>query len=119
MVVNIDGIFQYCVASAEGPSDEDKSGGPTVRLESQFVPETVLSKDECKEVISLMKQSPDKDTIKKKMTLTFVYHQQSSNILSDFQPFKDIKGLVITCHNFDIMTTELFFRQYMEIYWKS
>nr|XP_057907985.1 uncharacterized protein LOC131104634 isoform X1 [Doryrhamphus excisus] len=94
-------ISPYCLASAEGPSGEDMSGGPTVRRVSQFVPETVLSEDECKEAMSLMKHSADEDTVRKKMKLTFVHRrnmvlvpQQSSNILSDFPRFKDIRGLV-------------------------
>ncbi|XP_045079176.1 uncharacterized protein LOC123491654 isoform X2 [Coregonus clupeaformis] len=88
--------------SAKGSTGEDMSGGPTVRRESQFVPETALTDDECNKAISLMKHSADADTIKKKMELTFVYRrkmildpQQSSNILSEFPRFKDVKSLVI------------------------
>lgn len=91
----------YCVESAKGPSGDDMSGGPTVRRESDFVPETALSDDECKEAISLMKHSADEDTIKKIMKLTFVYRRnmildpkQSSDVLSDYPRFKDVKGLV-------------------------
>ncbi|XP_045073030.1 uncharacterized protein LOC123485962 [Coregonus clupeaformis] len=87
--------------SAKGSTGEDMSGGPTVRRESQFVPETALTDDECNKAISLMKHSADADTIKKKMELTFVYRrkmildpQQSSNILSEFPRFKDVKSLV-------------------------
>ncbi|KAM4529476.1 uncharacterized protein V3H82_007712 isoform 3-T3 [Fundulus diaphanus] len=86
--------------SAKG-SSEDVSGGPTVRRESEFVPETALTEDECNEAISLMKHSADEDIVKKKMKLTFEHRrnmvldpQQSSNILSEFPRFKDIKGLV-------------------------
>ncbi|KAK6324104.1 hypothetical protein J4Q44_G00064430 [Coregonus suidteri] len=85
----------------KGSTGEDMSGGPTVRRESQFVPETALTDDECNKAISLMKHSADADTIKKKMELTFVYRrkmildpQQSSNILSEFPRFKDVKSLV-------------------------
>ncbi|XP_061922957.1 uncharacterized protein LOC133662807 isoform X3 [Entelurus aequoreus] len=88
-------------ALAEGPSDEDKSGGPTVGQVTQFIPEIVLSEDECKEAMSLMKHSADVDMVIKKMKLTFAHRhnmvldpQQSSNILSYFPRFKDIKGLV-------------------------
>ncbi|XP_061909304.1 uncharacterized protein LOC133653718 isoform X3 [Entelurus aequoreus] len=88
-------------ALAEGPSDEDKSGGPTVGRVTQFIPEIVLSEDECKEAMSLMKHSADVDMVIKKMKLTFAHRhnmvldpQQSSNILSYFPRFKDIKGLV-------------------------
>ncbi|XP_036000032.1 uncharacterized protein LOC118564856 isoform X2 [Fundulus heteroclitus] len=86
--------------SAKG-SSEDVSGGPTVRRESEFVPETALTEEECNEAISLMKHSADEDIVKKKMKLTFEHRrnmvldpQQSSNILSEFPRFKDIKGLV-------------------------
>ena len=48
-----------------------------------------------------MKHSTDEDMVKKKMKLTFAYRRslvldsvQSSNILSDFPRFKDVKGLV-------------------------
>ncbi|XP_070819470.1 uncharacterized protein [Chaetodon trifascialis] len=89
-------------ATSKGASHEDGLGGPAGRREPQFVPETVLSEDECKEAIALMKHSADdEDTIKKKMKLTFdfrrnVIHdpQQSSNVLSVFPRFKDVKGLV-------------------------
>ncbi|XP_019209028.1 uncharacterized protein LOC102083163 isoform X4 [Oreochromis niloticus] len=88
-------------APGDGSSGEDQCGGPTVRRELQFVTENVLSEDECKEAISLMKHSADEDTVKKKMKLTFVYRHNmvldpllSSNILSVFPRFKDIKGLI-------------------------
>ncbi|XP_039880756.1 uncharacterized protein LOC120729287 isoform X2 [Simochromis diagramma] len=88
-------------APGDGSSGEDQCGGPTVRRELQFVTENVLSEDECKEAISLMKHSADEDTVKKKMKFTFVYRHNmvldpllSSNILSVFPRFKDIKGLI-------------------------
>ncbi|KAJ8362035.1 hypothetical protein AAFF_G00400220 [Aldrovandia affinis] len=88
-------------ASAAGASGEGMSGGPTVRRQCQFVPETALSEDECKEAISLMKHSADEDIVKNKMKLTFDYRrnmildpQQSCNILFEFPRFKDVKGLV-------------------------
>ncbi|XP_067379244.1 uncharacterized protein [Channa argus] len=88
-------------ASIEGPPFEGYSGGPTVRRDLQFVAEKVLSEDECKEAILLMKHSTDEDTVKKHMKLTFLNRrnmvldpQQSSNILSHFPRFKDIKGLI-------------------------
>ncbi|XP_076137860.1 uncharacterized protein LOC143121386 [Alosa pseudoharengus] len=87
--------------SAEGPSGKDISGGPTVRREPQYIPETSLSEDQCKEAISLMKHLTDEDTVMKKMKLTFAYRhnlvlnpQQSNNLLSDFPHFKDVKGLI-------------------------
>ncbi|KAL3973540.1 TIMELESS-interacting protein [Sarotherodon galilaeus] len=96
--VEIHNIVPNC---GDGSSSEDQCGGPTVRRELQFVTEKVLSEDECKDTISLMKHSADEDTLKKKMKLTFVYRHNmvldpllSSNILSVFPRFKDIKGLI-------------------------
>ncbi|KAJ8361971.1 hypothetical protein AAFF_G00409070 [Aldrovandia affinis] len=76
-------------------------GDQLSRRQCQFVPETALSEDECKEAISLMKHSADEDIVKNKMKLTFDYRrnmildpQQSCNILFEFPRFKDVKGLV-------------------------
>ena len=98
-------MFPYCVASSEGSSRGDGLGGPAAKRETQFVPETVLSEDECKEAIALIKHSADEDVIRKKMKLTFDFRrnmildpQQSSNILSVFPRFKDVKGLVIVLY---------------------
>lgn len=57
------GIFPYCVGPSEGASHEDGPGGPAARREPQFFPETVLSEDEYKEAIALMKHSADENTI--------------------------------------------------------
>lgn len=80
---------------------ERGSGGPTVARHSKFTPEIVLSEDECKEAIAFMNHSADEDAIKKKMKLTFDYRRkmvldpmQSSDLLTIFPRFKDIKGLV-------------------------
>ncbi|GAA6097768.1 uncharacterized protein LOC120494994 [Tachysurus ichikawai] len=85
----------------QGTSAEVWSGGPTVRRQSQFNPETILSEDECKEAIAFMSHSFDEDAIKKKIKLTFDFHRnmildpmQSIDILTVFPQFKDIKGLV-------------------------
>ncbi|XP_067257291.1 uncharacterized protein [Chanodichthys erythropterus] len=85
----------------QGSPSEGMSGGPTVRRESEFTPEIVLSEDECKEAIVFMKHSADEDTVKKKMKLTFDYRRklvldpmQSSDILTVFPRFKDVKGLI-------------------------
>ncbi|XP_056128018.1 uncharacterized protein LOC130105842 [Rhinichthys klamathensis goyatoka] len=85
----------------QGLSVEGMSGGPTVRRESEFTPETVLSEDECKEAIAFMNHSADEDAVKKKMKLTFDYRRnmvldpmQSSDILTVFPRFKDVKGLI-------------------------
>ncbi|XP_051726505.1 uncharacterized protein LOC127499874 isoform X2 [Ctenopharyngodon idella] len=97
------GLAKERRASFEGQesSSEGMSGGPTVRRESEFTPEIVLSEDECKEAIAFMKHSADEDTVKKKMKLTFDYRRklvldpmQSSDILTVFPRFKDVKGLI-------------------------
>ncbi|XP_054887926.1 uncharacterized protein LOC129361204 [Poeciliopsis prolifica] len=88
-----------CASSEEG-SCQQGLGGPAARRDTKFVPETVLSEEECKEAITLIKHSADEDKIKK-MKLTFDFRrnmvldpQRSSNILSVFPRFKDVKGLV-------------------------
>ncbi|XP_039521452.1 uncharacterized protein LOC120474899 [Pimephales promelas] len=62
-------------SSGQGSSAEGMSGGPTVRREAEFTPETVLSEDECKEAIAFMNHSADEDAVKKKMKLTFDYRR--------------------------------------------
>ncbi|XP_032439799.1 uncharacterized protein LOC116733135 isoform X1 [Xiphophorus hellerii] len=88
-------------ASSKEASCEHGLGGPAARRETQFVPESEVSEEECKEAVALIKHSADEDTIKKKMKLTFDFRrnmvldpQQSSNILSVFPRFKGVKGLV-------------------------
>ncbi|KAI2646880.1 N-acetyldiaminopimelate deacetylase [Labeo rohita] len=85
----------------QGTSAEAGSGGPTIRRQSEFNPQTTLSEDECKEAIAFMSHSSDEDAIKKKMKLTFDYRRnmvldpmQSSDTLTVFPRFKDIKGLI-------------------------
>lgn len=84
-------------SSAEGMS----GGGPTVRRELEFTPETVLSEEEFKETIAFMSHLTDEEAVKKKMKLTFdccrkmvLDPAQSSDILTVFPRFKDIKGLI-------------------------
>lgn len=64
----------FC-CSSEGMSTEGGSGGPTVRRQSEFNPETILSEEECKKAIAFMSHSSDEDAIKKKMKLTFDYRR--------------------------------------------
>lgn len=99
---SVEAFKMFCGSSSgQGTSAEAGSGGPTVRRQSEFNPETTLNEDECKEAIAFMSHSSDEDTIKKKMKLTFDYRRnmvldpmQSSDILTVFPRFKDIKGLV-------------------------
>lgn len=88
-------------AYTDGMSGDELSGGPTARRAAQYFPEAPLSKEECEEAISLMRHSADENIVKKKMKQTFDYRrrmvldpQESSNILSYFPRFKDIKGLI-------------------------
>lgn len=90
-----------CSSSGQGASAEAGSGGPTVRLQSEFNSEITLNEDECKEAIAFISHSSSEDAIKKKRKLTFDYRRnmvldpmQSSDILTVFPRFKDIKGLV-------------------------
>lgn len=53
-------------SSGQGLSAEGMSGGPTVRRESEFTPETVLSEDECKEAIAFMNHSADEDAVRRR-----------------------------------------------------
>ncbi|XP_055009182.1 uncharacterized protein LOC129408877 [Boleophthalmus pectinirostris] len=68
-------------SSTEGMSGDELLGGPTARRESQYLPEPPMSEEECREAMSLMKHSSDENTL-------------SSNILSHFPRFKDVKGLI-------------------------
>ncbi|XP_055016287.1 uncharacterized protein LOC129410991 [Boleophthalmus pectinirostris] len=88
-------------SSTEGMSGDELLGGPTARRESQYLPEPPMSEEECREAMSLMKHSSDENTVKKKMKQTFAHRrsmvldpQLSSNILSHFPRFKDVKGLI-------------------------
>ena len=88
-------------ASAEGMSGDELPGGPTAKREAQYPPEVSLSKEEYMEATSLMKHSADESKVKKKMTQTCEHRrsmvldkQESSNILSHFPRFRDVRGLV-------------------------
>ncbi|XP_039520696.1 uncharacterized protein LOC120474475 isoform X3 [Pimephales promelas] len=48
----------------QGLFAEGMSGGPTVKQEEEFTPETILSEDECKEAIAFRNHSADVLTIK-------------------------------------------------------
>lgn len=100
-------MYLCFMASGEGPSGKDTPGGPTVNREFQYAPETTLTEEQCREAIAPMKHSTDEETVKKKMKLTFPHRcklvsdpHQSSNILSAFPRFKDVKGLVIIIFQF-------------------
>ncbi|XP_059182366.1 uncharacterized protein LOC131961112 [Centropristis striata] len=87
-------------SSSEKRPTPEYSGGPTAERET--VSSTlVLSEDQYREAISLMKHSSDEETIKQKMKLTFAYRKKMiqdpvkcSTILSEFPRFLDVKGLI-------------------------
>ncbi|KAF7229743.1 transcript variant X1 [Nothobranchius furzeri] len=91
----------FGASSVEAPC-KDGLGGPATKRDAQFVPDTVLSEDECRKTIALIKYSADEDTIKKKMKLTFDFRRNivldpelsRSTVLSVFPRFKDVQGLV-------------------------
>ncbi|XP_078793026.1 uncharacterized protein LOC144981306 [Oryzias latipes] len=76
-------------------------GGPLARRNASFQSEITLTEEQCKEAISFMKYSSDEDIIKQKMKMTFEYRHnmvhskdKSSDVLTEFPCFKDIKGLI-------------------------
>lgn len=78
------------------------TGWPAARREASFTPEMTLSEEQCKDAVALMKYCTDEATIKEKMKITFEYsrsmvlnEERSSDVLTEFPRFKDIKGLVI------------------------
>ncbi|XP_049420245.1 uncharacterized protein LOC125881224 [Epinephelus fuscoguttatus] len=84
-----------------GSSRQLTGGGPTARREVSFSPEMTLSEDQCREAISFLKHSSDEAAIKHKMKLTFQYRtsmvldeEKSTDVLTEFPRFKDIKGLI-------------------------
>ncbi|XP_063062090.1 uncharacterized protein LOC134454931 [Engraulis encrasicolus] len=71
------------------------------RVEFQHVPETTLTEEQCREAISVIKHSTDEEMMKRKIKLTFPHRRdlvvdphQSSEIVSIFPRFKDVKGLI-------------------------
>ncbi|KAM4573857.1 uncharacterized protein PAE49_008565 [Odontesthes bonariensis] len=79
-------------------------GGPTARRDASFNPEVTLSEEQCKEAISFMKYSSDEAAIKNKMKMTFddrrkmvLDENRSSDVLTEFPRFRDVKGLVADC----------------------
>ena len=63
-----------------------------------------LTEEQSKEAMSFMKYSSDEATIKQKMKITFEYRRQivldeekSSDVLTEFPRFRDVKGLVNEC----------------------
>ncbi|XP_073764364.1 uncharacterized protein si:ch211-196p9.1 isoform X4 [Danio rerio] len=89
------------IAQLASFEEQGLSAVSTVMLQSGFAPDTVLSEEECNEAILFMNNCPDEDEIYKKMILTFDYRRKmvldqtrSSDVLTVFPRFKDIKGLI-------------------------
>ncbi|XP_029011790.1 uncharacterized protein LOC114858567 [Betta splendens] len=88
-------------AESRGPSHLLAGGGPTAKREALFNPEVILSEEQCKEAMSLMKYCSDEATIKEKMKVTFerrrnmvLDKEKSSFVLDEFPRFKDVEGLI-------------------------
>ncbi|CAM4735514.1 unnamed protein product [Leuciscus chuanchicus] len=77
------------------------SGGPTAEREASSSTEVILTEEQCREAVSLMKHSSEVETVKVKMRETFQYRRKmiqdpsrSTDVLTDFPRFLDIKGLI-------------------------
>lgn len=99
-------VQRRCSSSErEGPSSSElTNGGPTARREFFLTPDVSLSTEQCKEAVSFMKHSSNEAAVRQKMKMTFEHRRQmvldedkSSDVLTEFPRFKDIKGLVIDC----------------------
>lgn len=78
------------------------TGGPPAGREPSVSPEMTLTEEQCKEAMALMRYCSDEASIKQKMKVTFEHcrrmvldGEKSSDVLTEFPPFKDVKGLVI------------------------
>ncbi|CAM4735548.1 unnamed protein product [Leuciscus chuanchicus] len=77
------------------------SGGPTAEREASSSTEVILTEEQCREAVSLMKHSSEVETVKVKMRETFQYRRKmiqdpsrSTDVLTEFPRFLDIKGLI-------------------------
>ena len=85
-------------------SPRQTGGGPKARRDVSLCPEMTLTEEQCKEAMSFMKYCSDEASVKQKMKITFEYRRQivldeekSSDVLTEFPRFQDVKGLVIKC----------------------
>jgi len=76
-------------------------GGPTAEREASSSTEVILDEEQCREAVSFMKHTSDEETLKVKMRETFQYRRKmiqdpsrSTDVLTEFPCFLDIKGLV-------------------------
>ncbi|XP_048012928.1 uncharacterized protein LOC125246110 [Megalobrama amblycephala] len=82
-------------------SPQSFSGGPTAEREASSSTEVILTEEQCREAVSLMKHTSEVETVKVKMRETFQYRRKmiqdprrSNDVLTEFPRFLDIKGLV-------------------------
>lgn len=96
--------MQRCSTSErqEPSSSQITNGGPTAQRDVFFPPNVSLNKQQCKEAVSFMKHSSNEAAVRQKMKMTFEHRRKmvlekdkSSDVLTEFPRFKDIKGLVI------------------------
>lgn len=82
-------------------SPQSFSGGPTAEREASSSTEVILTEEQCREAVSLMKHTSEVETVKVKMREKFQYRRKmiqdprrSTDVLTEFPRFLDIKGLV-------------------------
>ncbi|XP_057184180.1 uncharacterized protein LOC130550703 [Triplophysa rosa] len=77
------------------------SGGPSAQREASSSTEVILTEEQCREAVSLMKHTSEVDTVKVKMSETFQYRRKMirdpsscADVLTQFPRYLDIKGLI-------------------------
>ncbi|XP_026067700.1 uncharacterized protein LOC113061784 isoform X2 [Carassius auratus] len=82
-------------------SSQSFSGGPTSEREAASSTDVILTEEQCREAVSLMKHTSEVDTIKIKMKETFQYRRKmiqdpnrSTDVLTEFPRFLDVQGLI-------------------------
>lgn len=95
-------VQRRSASSESRGSSRQLTGGPVARREASFSPEVTLSEEQCKEAKAFMRYCTDEAAIKQKMKMTFQHRrsmvldaEKSSDLLTEFPRFKDVKGLVI------------------------
>lgn len=95
-------VQRRSASSQSRGSSRELTGGPAARREASVSPEITLTEEQCKEAMALMRYCSDEATIKQKMKITFEHRrrmvldgEKSSDVLTEFPRFKDVKGLVI------------------------
>ncbi|XP_043085446.1 uncharacterized protein LOC122332212 [Puntigrus tetrazona] len=76
-------------------------GGPSAQREASFSTEVILTEEQYREAVSLMKHTSEEVTVKVKMRETFQYRRKMvhdpsrcTDVLTEFPRYLDIKGLI-------------------------